>query len=229
MKSGGIKSKEGGNLGPMKRILFIFAHPDDEILACGGAMARLSQKGHLLRTLILGKGREHSNQYKGVEKANKIVGCHLTSLLDFPDNKFDSVPLLDIVQEIERVKNSFRPDTIFTHSENCLNVDHQITCKAVITATRPMREEKVSTIYSGFVPSSTEWAYPLKFSPNVFFDISKTISLKLKALKEYEDELRPWPHPRSLGGVDLLAKTVGMQVGLEYAEAFQLVRSIKET
>ena len=80
------------------RVLVVASHPDDEILMAGGTMARLSQKGHLLRTLILGKGRENSSQYKGVERANKIVGCYLTSVLDFPDNKFDSVPLLEITR-----------------------------------------------------------------------------------------------------------------------------------
>jgi LmbE family N-acetylglucosaminyl deacetylase len=210
----------------MSRILSVFAHPDDEILACGGSMACLSQKGHILRTLILGKGRENTDTYKSIESANKVVGCYLTSVCDFPDNKFDSVPLMDIVQVIEKVKNDFHPDIIFTHYEKDLNIDHALTYRAVVTATRPMAGEKVKEIYSGFVASSTEWSYPLSFSPNVFFDISDTISLKLKALKEYESELRPYPHPRSLGGVDLLAKMVGMQVGLEYAEAFVLVRKI---
>ena len=189
-------------------------------------MARLSQKGNLLRTLILGKGREGSSQYKGIEKANKVVGCYMTSVLDFPDNKFDSVPLLEIVKSIERIKNIFHPDIIFTHCEKDLNIDHQLTYKAVITATRPMVNECVREIYSFFIPSSTEWSYPLSFSPNVFYDISQTISLKQQAIKEYEGELRNWPHPRSLGGIDILAKLHGIQVGVEYAEAFQLVRRI---
>jgi LmbE family N-acetylglucosaminyl deacetylase len=97
----------------------------------------------------------------------------------------------------------------------------------VITATRPISEETVKEIYSFEIPSSTEWSYPLSFSPDIFYDISKTIDVKIKALEKYKTELKEFPHPRSLEGVKLITKNWGMKVGLNYAEAFKCVRIIK--
>lgn len=104
---------------------------------------------------------------------------------------------------------------------------YQITYKAVITATRPMKEECVNEIYSFEILSSTEWNYPLSFSPNTFFDISETLDLKIRAMKEYQSELCIYPHPRSLKGIKLNAKYQGMRVGKKYVEAFKSIRIIK--
>lgn len=134
---------------------------------------------------------------------------------------------MDIVKVIGKIKNKIKPDIIFTHYGKDLNIDHQITYKAVITATRPIKGETVKEIYYFEIPSSTEWAYPLIFSPNIFFNISETIDIKLKALEEYKSELREYPHPRSLEGVELIAKNWEMKVGLSYTEAFKAVRIIK--
>ena len=126
-----------------------------------------------------------------------------------------------------KIKNNIKPEIIFTHHEKDLNIDHQITYRAVITATRPLKEETVKEIYSFEIPSSTEWNYPLSFPPNVFYDISETIDVKIRALEEYKTELREYPHPRSLEGVKLNAKYWGMKVGLEHAEAYKVVRILK--
>ena len=134
---------------------------------------------------------------------------------------------MDIVKVIEKIKNQTKPEVIFTHYEKDLNIDHQITYKAVITATRPLKGESVKEIYSFEISSSTEWSYPLSFSPNLFFNISGTIDVKIKALEEYKTELMEYPHPRSLEGVKLIAKNWGMKVGLEYAEAYKVVRILK--
>lgn len=225
----------------MKNILIIAAHPDDEILGCGGTIARLSKNGYEIYVLILGEGitsrddirdrqkreSEISDLKRQTEKANKILGVKKVFYHDFPDNRFDTVPLLDIVKVIEKIKNNIKPEIIFTHYEKDLNIDHQITYKAVITATRPLEEETVKEIYSFEILSSTEWSYPLSFLPNMFYDISETIDVKLKALGKYKTELKKSPHPRSLEGVKLIAKNWGMKVGLNYAEAFKIVRIIK--
>lgn len=223
------------------KILIIVAHPDDEVLGCGSSVARLNKEGHTIYTLILGEGVTSRNNIRNrekrkneiidlkdyAEKANKILGVKKVFFHDFPDNRFDTVPFLEIVKVIEKIKNQIKPEIIFTHYEKDLNIDHQITYKAVITVTRPMREETVKEIYSFEIPSSTEWSYPLSFSPDMFFDISETIDIKLKALKKYQTELRESPHPRSWEGVKLIAKNWGMKVGLNYAEAFKCVRIIK--
>ncbi|WP_457564441.1 PIG-L deacetylase family protein [Caminibacter sp.] len=216
----------------MKKILIVAAHPDDEVLGCFGSVAKLIKQGYEAYTLILSKGKTSRGESQaGFEEeildANKSIGIKEVILKDFPDNSFDSVPLLEIVKEIEEVKREITPQIIFTHFRNDLNIDHQITYKAVITATRPMQEESAKEIYSFEVLSSTEWNYPRSFSPNVFFDISENIEDKIKAMSFYKSELREFPHPRSLEGIKLNAKTQGMKVGVEFAEAFECVRIIK--
>jgi LmbE family N-acetylglucosaminyl deacetylase len=133
--------------------------------------------------------------------------------------------LLDIVKVVEKVKKEIQPDIIFTHYEHDLNIDHQITYRAVITATRPMVYETVKTIYSFEVLSSTEWKYPQEYSPNVFVDISDTLDLKIKAMTEYASELCQYPHPRSVEGIKIKAQMRGMEVGYKFAEAFMLIRN----
>ena len=178
------------------KILIIAAHPDDEVFGCGCTVSRLVREGYEAYSLILGEGvtsrDEKRNREerlveieelkKQVNEANRIIGVKEVSLYDFPDNRFDTVPLLDIVKVIENVKNKLQPDIVLTNYENDLNIDHQITYKAVLTATRPMKEECVKELYSFEVLSSTEWNYPLSFSPDVFFDISDYIEYKMKAM-----------------------------------------------
>ncbi len=225
----------------MKRILVVAAHPDDEVLGCGGTIAKLINEGYQVYTLILGegitsrdekrnakkRGREIKELRKQVYTANEIMGVKKVFIYDFPDNRFDTVPFLDIVKIIEKLKNKLKPNIVFTHHEKDLAIDHQIVYRAVITAARPLKEETVKEIYSFEIPSSTEWCYPLRFSPDVFFDISKSIGIKLKAIKKYKTELREFPHPRSLGGIKLNAEYWGMRTGLKYAEAFQAARIIR--
>lgn len=224
-----------------KKILVVAAHPDDEVLGCGGTIARLANKGCEVYTLLLGRGiaarcddkdcqnlsKETEELRKCANAANRIIGVKEVFDYDFPDNRFDSVALLDIVKVVEEVKNRIKPNIFFTHYEKDLNIDHQITYKAVITATRPQPDETVKEIYSFEVLSSTERSYPLSFSPDVFFDISETMDLKLKALGCYKTEMREFPHPRSSEGAELNAKTWGMKVGIEYAEAFKCVRCLR--
>jgi LmbE family N-acetylglucosaminyl deacetylase len=224
-----------------KKILIVAAHPDDEVLGCGGTAARLVNEGDEVFTLVLGEGvtsRDDSRQRVKREKeiarlneqiheANGVIGVKEVFAYDFPDNRFDSVPLLDIVKIIEKIKAEVEPDIVFTHYEGDLNIDHRITYRAVLTAVRPVKGETVKEIYSFEVLSSTEWNYPLRFSPDCFFDISSTIDQKVAAMEKYRSELRDYPHPRSLKGIRLNAEQWGMKVGLSYAEAFKMVRCIK--
>lgn len=222
-----------------KKILIVAAHPDDEVLGCFGTVARMIKEGHEAYTLILGEGKSsRDKEIKDLEgelhllkneskEANATIGIKKLFIEQFPDNRFDSVYLLDLVKAVSKVKDEIKPDIIFTHYEHDLNIDHQLTYKAVITATRPMEDESVKEIYAFEVLSSTEWNYPLSFTPDTFFDISDTIELKLKAMKAYDSELRDYPHPRSLKGIELNAQYHGMRVGREYVEAFKSIRVIK--
>ena len=220
------------------KILIVAAHPDDEILGCGGTAARLAAEGHEIYTAILGEGITARDDTRDREKretditqlrthiheANHIIGVKEVFTYDFPDNRFDSVPLLDIVKAVEKLKLTLKPDIIFTHYEHDLNIDHRVTSRAVMTASRPMQGEIVKEIYSFEILSSTEWNYPLTFSPNCFYDISATIGAKVAAMEKYPGELREYPHPRSLQGIRLNAQQWGMKTGFAFAEAFQVVR-----
>ena len=224
-----------------KKILIVAAHPDDEVLGCFGTVSKLIKEGYEAYTLILGEGKtsrldtrkveENKEQLEilndEIKKANDIIGIKKCFIYDFPDNRFDSVDLLDIIKVISKIKEEIKPDIIFTHYENDLNIDHKITYQAVITATRPIENESVKEIYSFEILSSTEWQYPISFSPDVFFDIQDTMELKLNAMQCYKSELCLYPHPRSLEGIELNAKYNGMRVGKNYVEAFKSVRVIK--
>lgn len=225
----------------MKKILAVVAHPDDEVLGCGATLARLIKEGYEANTLILGEGvtsrdkkRDTKNRNKEIlalkeqaKKANKILGIKEVFFYDLPDNRFDTLPLIEIIKAIEEVKFKVKPDIIFTHYGKDLNIDHQITYNAVITATRPIKGETVKEIYSFEIPSSTEWNCPLSFNPNIFFDVTETIDIKLKALQVYISEIRDFTHPRSEEFIRLNSKLWGVKTGLTNVEVFQSIRIIR--
>jgi LmbE family N-acetylglucosaminyl deacetylase len=225
----------------MNRILIVAAHPDDEVLGCGGTISRFIDEGNIeVATLILGEGitsrdknRDRESRKDEIESlkkniidANKVLGVKKVFSFDFPDNRFDTVALIDIIKVIEEVKQSFVPDAIFTHFANDMNIDHVITNRAVLTVTRPMSDEPVKEIYAFEVLSSTEWNFPLLFSPDMFVDIGHNLKKKQEAMRVYKNELREFPHPRSIEGIELNAKTWGMRLGFMYCEAFQTIRRI---
>ena len=225
------------------KTLVIVAHPDDEVLGCGGTIARLVKEGCDVYIAILGEGV--TSRYEKPEQAEKRltaelharsrqVGQYLSAkdvfLFSLPDNRFDTIPLLDIVKMVENLVEKLHPEVVYTHHGGDLNIDHQITHRVVLTATRPLKNCPVKEIYAFEIPSSTEWAFQQfepAFRPNVFVDITETLELKIKAMQLYESETRPFPHPRSPEVLQAIARRWGSMVGLEAAEAFQLVRSIR--
>lgn len=228
----------------MKTILIVAAHPDDEVLGCFGTVAKLlnngggSNKQYEAFSLILSGGKKSRGQVDDIElenlkkemlEANKLIGIKEVFGADFSDNSFDTHPRLQIIKKIEEIKQKIKPDIIFTHHSGDMNIDHQITQAAVLTATRPMSDECVKEIYSFYVPSSTEWgsfSVGSAFIPNVFFDISDTLELKISAMAKYKSELRDYPHPRSLQHIRELAIVEGAKVGLKAAESFMCLRKI---
>ena len=221
--------------------MIIAAHPDDEILGCGGTLARLIKEGHSVSTLILGEGvtsrdekRDRKKRKRDLKelrdqtsRANKTIGVEDVFTHNFPDNRFDTVALLDIIKIIEKVKSKVKPNMIYTHCRNDLNIDHRICFNAALTACRPTETEAVTEIYSFYTPSSTEWSSPYNFSPNLFYDISDTIDDKIRAIKEYKSELKVFPYPRSIEGIRAIAKYWGMCMGVKYAEPFEVIRIVK--
>lgn len=223
----------------MNSILIIAAHPDDEVLGCGGSIAKLSDKGAHVNVAFLADGvlsRKNNLdtskdsikiRREAAKKACEILGVKSVFFGEFPDNSMDTVPLLDIVCLVEELIKKYQPDTIFTHHSGDLNIDHRLTHAAVITACRPLPKHPVKTLLSFEVPSSTEWqlsASAAIFVPNWFIDISDTLDRKIAALDLYANELRDSPHPRSKQGVEYLARWRGASAGMNAAEAFMVGR-----
>lgn len=223
-------------------IAVIAAHADDEVLGCGGTIAKYVKAGCEVNVLILADGvssRINSDESltetkflkrnDAAKRAANVLGIKSIEVLDFPDNKMDTVALLDIIREVERFIETHKPKTVFTHHSGDLNIDHRIVHDAVVTACRPQPGFLVKVLLFFEVPSSTEWRPSCNynvFHPNVFVDIPFFLEDKLKALEEYEDELRDFPHPRSKKAVEYLARWRGASVGLKAAEAFMLGRKI---
>jgi LmbE family N-acetylglucosaminyl deacetylase len=223
----------------MNQILIFAAHPDDEVLGCGGTIAKLSNQGATIHVAFLADGvysragdsaacqTELAARRIAAQKACDILGVKSLSFGDFPDNRMDTLALLDIIKVVEGLIAEHRPDTILTHHAGDVNIDHRRTHEAVVTACRPQPGHPVKTLLSFEVPSSTEWQPPGSapvFAPNWFVDISDTLERKLVALDVYAVELRAWPHPRSRQGVEHLAHWRGATVGVDAAEAFMLGR-----
>lgn len=221
------------------------AHPDDELLGLGATMNRLIHEfGIKTHVIILGEGitsrsesrdvslwKEELAMHKAnIAKAQEAIGYHSVSIYDFPDNRFDTVALLDIIKVIEKEKKSFQPDIIFTHHGGDVNIDHQRTFEAVITSCRPMSHETVKTIITFETPSGTEWrasSDPKHFIPNLFFNVTEEqLNAKIKGMESYELEKREYPHPRSPQALKIQAQRWGVAIGCDYAEAFCLIRGI---
>jgi len=221
----------------MKTILVIAAHSDDEVLGCAGTIAKHTESGDKVYVLFMTDGvssrhlinNEVLERQNSAQKATEILGIVSIQTLNFPDNKMDSVPLLEVTQAIEKVILAIQPEIIYTHHMGDLNIDHQITHKAVMTACRPQPSFCVKEIYAFEVLSSTEWQTPgyFPFTPNVYVDISSQIGKKQKALEGYSEEMRQSPHSRSIKNVLHFNAYRGNSVGLDYAEAFILLRIIK--
>jgi LmbE family N-acetylglucosaminyl deacetylase len=223
-------------------ILIVAAHPDDEVIGCGGTLAKLTDAGAVVHVAFLADGvtsrdAEQSaheeylrSRRSAAQKACEILGVKSVSFGDFPDNRMDTVALLEITQAVEAQIRQHQPDTVFTHHAGDVNIDHRRLHEAVVTACRPQQGHPVKTLLCFEVASSTEWQLPGSappFLPNWFVDISATLDRKLAALEAYTEELRSWPHPRSLQGVSSLARWRGATVGAGAAEAFMLGRQLQ--
>jgi N-acetylglucosamine malate deacetylase 1 len=218
----------------MNTILVVVAHPDDEVLGCGGVIAKHVNKGDQVHVVFMSNGvssrdssfKEIQERERFAKNAANILSVSSTQQFDFPDNKMDTVALLDVVQLIEGVIDKLQPEVVYTHHAGDLNIDHQITHKAVITACRPQPDFCVKEIYAFEVLSSTEWSAPgvEVFSPNVFIDITDYIDIKKQALEVYSEEMRQPPHSRSIDNALRLNALRGNSVGMDYAEAFKLIR-----
>ena len=221
----------------MTTVLVVAAHADDEALGCGGAMLRHSQGGDAVHVLFLADGETaRGAQTSGKIAARReqavaacaILGAERPQFLDFSDNRMDTVALLDIVKAVETVIDAVKPVIIYTHHGGDLNVDHRIAHQAVMTACRPQPGSTVRSIYAFEVASSTGWAGPshAPFVPARFVSVAGQMEGKRRALQCYADEMRPFPHIRSIEAIEALAHWRGASVGVPAAEAFEVIREV---
>ena len=217
-----------------ENILVVAAHPDDEILGCGGYIAKLVETGCKIHCLILSDittSRNKVDNDAGNESsiAANILGMSSMQKVGFPDNRFDTIPLLDFIREIEKFSANLNPALILCHDYSDLNIDHRIVHQAVLAAFRPNGKNSPS-ILAFETLSSTECQDQslYRFTPNYYVNIENFLDKKIEAIKSYKSELREYPHPRSLKGIEILAQKRGLEVGLKYAEAFRLIRSVAE-
>lgn len=223
-----------------RKILVVAAHPDDEVLGCGATIRRHVDEGDEVDVVIMADGessRTLQNEKDHILKresctldACKILGIDKVDFLRMPDNQMDSLPFLTIVQLLEKIIKKNKPSVIYTHYINDLNIDHQLTAKAVFTICRPYTGQSVKEIYSFEIASSTNWSPNTSmdsFNPSLYIDVSMSYSYKVDALKAYQNEILEFPHSRSIEAIEALTKWRGATVGCSHAEAFMVERLIK--
>ena len=228
------------NLFANQTILVVAAHPDDEALGCGGTIARATAAGASVHALFFTDGvgsragsaadeAARGQRAAAAAESLSILGAAAPTLLDYPDNQLDMVALLELSQQVAVVVDRLQPAAILTHHAEDLNVDHRRVHEAVMTACRPQPGRAVATILCFEVPSSTEWRAPrasTAFLPQVYVDISAQLGRKRQALEAYREEMRAWPHARSIEAVEHLARWRGASAGVEAAEAFMVARML---
>ena len=224
-----------------KKILIIVAHTDDESFGCGGLIKKLSLNRNKISAISFtnGVGSRFNDREKEVKKrklfsikASKILGFNWLAQYDYPDNQLDSVSLLEIIKVIEKHKKQFKPHIVITHNFSDLNIDHRKIAEATLTAFRPEPKEKLEQLLTFEVPSATDFRIlknKKNFLPNYFVNIEKYFNYKIRAIKCYKNEIKPYPHSRSITGLKNLNRIRGNQSGLKYAEAFEIVRKIERT
>jgi LmbE family N-acetylglucosaminyl deacetylase len=220
----------------MPDTLVVVAHPDDEVLGAGGTIARLRQQGSQVRILFLADGvsgrgtappEDAARRHVHAVAACELLGATIAGFHSFPDNRFDTVPLLELVRCIEDEMAAHPPTWILTHHAGDLNIDHQLTARAVLTAARPLPGCPVRQILAFRVPSSTEWSHPslsAPFLPDTWIAVDKQLETLLEAYACYRDEVRPAPHARSRAALEHDLRLTGHRVGLPAAEAFMTLR-----
>ena len=217
-------------------ILFVVAHPDDEILGAGATIHKLVEEGHnvAIATMVNGAGARANISVSLSEdqaKAMGTIGVKKCYAADFPNIKMNNVPHLELVQFVEQCIEDFEADSLYTHHPSDTNNDHIMTSYAVQAASRLFQRKpglpRLKQLAYMEVPSSTEWSFDSsanRFTPNFFVEIgSEGVDIKLEALNAYKGVMRDYPHPRSIEAIRGLAAYRGVQAGCNYAEAFEMV------
>ena len=219
-------------------ILVFSAHPDDAEIGMGATISKLSKsKNNIIivyfNTGLDARGRQtkdkHEDMTSSMKRSCKILGVKKYHIENFPDNQFDTIPLLMIIKTVEKYLEKYDPVAVYTHSTSELNIDHQIIHRAVITACRPTVFPNIKKLLCFSVPETTINNPDVRFMPN-FYEIltADNMAKKISSLNQYESELREYPHPRSELGIMKIAERDGIEVNCEYAERFEIARWIND-
>ena len=217
-----------------KTILVVIGHEDDEVLGCGGSIARHIAEGDKVLCVAFTTGLRSRDgmlewdiqrRHIHATDAAKVLGFTWYARHDMPDNAMDTVPLLDVVKHVEEAIDDLKPELVYTHHGGDLNIDHAVVYRAVMTATRPLPEQIVREVRLMEVPSSTEFSLT-PFVPNLWVELThEQAAKKHLALGCYKDELRSYPHPRSHEATGYNEMRRAIEGGVEHlAEAFNVVR-----
>jgi LmbE family N-acetylglucosaminyl deacetylase len=233
-----LDENSANNTGPFgpgtrtsRQVLVVAAHPDDELLGCGGTIALHTRRGDSVTAVIvcegesLRYGRGGKNMCAQTMAACRKLGITDIRLLGLADQRLDTMTLTDIIQPLEQIVRETRPNLVYTQYGGDINRDHELLFKALLVAARPL-EAYIEAIYSFDTASSTEWAFPRTFVPDTWVDITETLETKLEAMACYHSEIRDYPHPRSLEALEHRAKAWGNQTCLDVAEVFMTVRRV---
>ena len=223
-----------------EKVLVVVAHSDDESISMAGTISKHVKNGDKVFVVSMTDGvgsrdesdlKEISDRKKASLLASKVLGFEWGECYNFNDNAMDAYPLVEIVKAVEKAKQKYNPSLVYTHSSADLNVDHRVVANAVLTAFRPQPNERCKELRLFEVASSTDYgnsAITGSFCPNLFIDITNEWSQKANSLLVYSAEMREYPHSRSIESIKNLSKLRGNQVGLEFAEAFEVLRKIEK-
>lgn len=204
-------------------ILFVVAHPDDESFGPAGTIAKLAEK-HEVTVVSLCKGNKPGSEWVSQDRTRAFHdSCRLLNAEPIIWNGNDVyLDYHETVHNLQKLCDTLKPSTIYTHNVNDLHIDHQTAAKACLVVARPTPSSTIDNLYMFETPGSSDWSF-VPFQPNYYVDISDYVQAKTTALSNYSTELYASPDPRSVDGVLNLARYRGQQIGVNYAEAFQLV------
>lgn len=225
-------------------VLVFAPHPDDEVIGCGGAIARYVAEGDDVHVCIVTRGKppvyNHSRKvlekhphdlFAEIEESHSILGIKRTHYFQFPAAMLETVPRHELNGKIDDLVNRLRPNVVYMPHFGDLNKDHALTAEAAMVAVRPTKGFVVKAVYGYETLSGSEWSIPHaanKFIPNVYIDIGMYLNKKIEAMKCYRSQLCNFPNPRSLEAIKALAKYRGSTMGAEAAEAFMLIREYRK-
>lgn len=224
-------------LNAVKVAVVIAPHPDDEVLGCGGTMARLADAGAQVHVVIMTRGRPPHFPEAQIDRvmaearmAHRLLNVTQTHFLDLPAARLDSLPIADVNAQLGRILQPIQADTMFVPFIGDIHFDHQIAFTAAMVCARPRAPGTPSRIYAYETLSETNWYAPgitPAFLPNMYVDISAHLERKLDAFRCFASQVKDFPDERSIQALRSLAILRGATVFRHAGEAFMLVRQVE--